>query len=158
MYKIKVNASHQFDVSKENAEALDCIETSDNTFHILQNNKSVKAAILNSNFLKKFYAIKVNNNLYEVTINDSLDQQIEALGFEIGVSKQVNNIKSPMPGLILEINVQVGQEVKENESLLILEAMKMEIVINSPRDGIIKTISVNQGETVDKNSLLIEFE
>ena len=60
--------------------------------------------------------------------------------------------------LILEINVLEGQDVKENEALLILEAMKMENVINSPRDGIIKSISVKQGETVDKNSLLITFE
>jgi biotin carboxyl carrier protein len=70
----------------------------------------------------------------------------------------VNEIKAPMPGLILEINVAEGAEVKENDALLILEAMKMENVLNSPRDGVIKSISVAQGETVDKNALLIEFE
>ena len=63
-----------------------------------------------------------------------------------------------MPGLILEINVAQGQEVKEDDTLVILEAMKMENAINSPRDGIIKSINVTQGESVDKNSLLIEFE
>nr|WP_256259801.1 acetyl-CoA carboxylase biotin carboxyl carrier protein subunit [Winogradskyella luteola] len=158
MYKIKVNASHQFDISKKDAEAVDCIKTSDNTFHILQDNKSVKTAILNSDFNNKLYTVKVNNNTYEVNINDALDQQIEALGFEIGASKKVNEIKAPMPGLILEINVEKGQDVKEDDALLILEAMKMENVINSPRDGVIKSLSVKQGETVEKNSLLIEFE
>jgi biotin carboxyl carrier protein len=93
-----------------------------------------------------------------VNINNALDQQIEALGFEIGASKKINEIKAPMPGLILEISVNVGQEVKENDALLILEAMKMENVIKSPCDGIIKSIKVKQGEAVDKNSLLIEFE
>ena len=63
-----------------------------------------------------------------------------------------------MPGLILEINVTEAQEVKENDPLLILEAMKMENVINSPRDGVIKSIKVSQGNTVEKNALLIEFE
>jgi biotin carboxyl carrier protein len=63
-----------------------------------------------------------------------------------------------MPGLILEIHVQTGQEVNEDDPLLILEAMKMENVITSPRDGIIKSITVKKGETVDKNQLLIEFE
>jgi biotin carboxyl carrier protein len=100
----------------------------------------------------------VNNNSYDVVINNALDQQIEALGFEIGSSKIVNDIKAPMPGLILEINVKEGQTVNEDDSLLILEAMKMENVITSPREGVIKSIKVNQGETVDKNSLLIEFE
>lgn len=158
MYKIKVNNSHSFDVSKEALKTLDAIETSSNNYHILQDNSTIKVSVIDSDFNKKSYSVKVNNNVYEVAINDALDQQIEALGFEIGASKQVNDVKAPMPGLILEINVNEAQEVKENDALLVLEAMKMENVINSPRDGVIKSISVKQGETVDKNSLLITFE
>jgi len=158
MYKIKVNTSHTFDVTKESMEKLDVIETSTNKYHILQDNTTIKAEILNTDFNQKTYTIKVNNTAYDVDIYDALDQQIEALGFEIGASKQVNDVKAPMPGLILEINVNVGDEVKENDDLLILEAMKMENVLTSPREGVIKAIEVKQGETVDKNALLIEFE
>lgn len=158
MYKIKVNGSHTFDVTKETMESLDVAETATHKYHILQNNTSIKAEILNADFNKKLYSVKVNNNTYQVNIYDALDQQIEALGFEIGTSKQVDDIKAPMPGLILDITVTEAQEVKENDALLILEAMKMENVINSPRDGIIKSISVKKGETVDKNALLITFE
>ncbi|WP_299336226.1 acetyl-CoA carboxylase biotin carboxyl carrier protein subunit [uncultured Psychroserpens sp.] len=158
MYKIKVNNSHSFDISKDDLNELDAVETTSDNFHILVKNNSIKASILNSDFNKKSYSVKVNNNTYDVIINDALDQQISALGFEIGTAKQINNIKAPMPGLILEINVNEGQDVKEDDALLILEAMKMENVITSPRDGVIKSISVSQGETVDKNSLLIEFE
>lgn len=158
MYKVKVNASHSFDISQETMETLDAIKTSANEYHIIQDNISLKASILNSNFYKKSYSVKVNNSTYEVVIKDALDQQIEALGFEVGLSKQINEIKAPMPGLILEIHVKEGQDVKEDDSLLILEAMKMENVIKSPRDGIIKSVAVKQGETVDKNALIIEFE
>jgi len=158
MYKIKVNNSDSFDISKEDLEKLDAIETTNNQFHILQNNNSIKASVLESDFNKKSYTIQVNNNTYDVAIHDELDQLIADLGFEVGVAKQVNDIKAPMPGLILEINVSEGQEVKEDDALLILEAMKMENVITSPREGVIKSIKVKQGETVDKNSLLIEFE
>jgi biotin carboxyl carrier protein len=158
MYKIKVNTSHTFEVTKESMDTLDVVETSNNHYHILQNNTPIKAEILSTDFNQKLYSIKVNNNTYDVDIYDALDQQIEALGFEIGASKQVNDIKAPMPGLILEINVKEGQEVKENDPLLILEAMKMENVINSPREGIIKSVEVKQGQTVDKNMLLIEFK
>ena len=76
----------------------------------------------------------------------------------MGASKQVNAIKAPMPGLILSIHVEVGQEVQENDSLLILEAMKMENNFNSPRAGKIKSILVEKGQAVDKGQLLIEFE
>lgn len=158
MYKAKVNASYEFDLNKEAVDQLDAVETSTNKYHILQNNSSVKANIVSSNFNKKIYSVKVNNNTYDVVLNDALDQQITALGFEIGASKKVNDIKAPMPGLILEINVKEAQEVKEDDPLLILEAMKMENVINSPRDGVIKSIKVSQGNTVEKNALLIEFE
>ena len=102
--------------------------------------------------------MKVNNTVYNVAIADYLDQLIKDMGFEVGASKHVNDIKAPMPGLILDISVSQGQEVKENDTLLILEAMKMENVLTSPRDGVIKTISVAKGDAVDKNQLLIEFE
>ncbi len=158
MYKIKVNATRSFDISKEDMESLDAVETSTNNYHILQDSISIKASVLKSDFYKKSYTVKVNNNTYEVDINNALDQQIEALGFEVGSSKKLNDIKAPMPGLILEIHVTEGQEVKEDDTLLILEAMKMENVINSPRDGVIKSIHVKQGGTVVKDSLIIEFE
>ena len=74
------------------------------------------------------------------------------------VLKHVNSIKAPMPGLILDIHVKQGQEVKEDEGLLILEAMKMENVITSPRDGVIKSVNIVKGEAIDKGHLLIEFE
>jgi biotin carboxyl carrier protein len=82
----------------------------------------------------------------------------QRLRFEVGLTKQVNAIKAPMPGLILEINVVVGQTVQENDPLLILEAMKMENSFLSPRDGVIKSIAVTKGDAVDKGQLLIEFE
>ncbi len=93
-----------------------------------------------------------------MAISGALDELIKSMGIERGRTKVVNAIKAPMPGLILEINVSVGQEVKENDPLLILEAMKMENCFLSPRDGVIKSIAVEKGNAVDKGQLLIEFE
>ena len=93
-----------------------------------------------------------------MAISGALDELIKSMGIERGRTKVVNAIKAPMPGLILEINVSVGQEVKENDPLLILEAMKMENCFLSPRDGIIKSIAVEKGNAVEKGQLLIEFE
>ena len=63
-----------------------------------------------------------------------------------------------MPGLILAAHIAIGQEVKVADTLLILEAMKMENALTSPRNGIIKSISIVTGQIVNKNELLIEFE
>jgi biotin carboxyl carrier protein len=157
-YKVNINDSFKFDLDKEQVSQLDAVNLDSNSFHILHGSKSFRAEILSANFHQKKYVIKVNNNSYTVEIANNLDLLIKELGFEVGLAKQVNAIKAPMPGLILEISVIVGQVVKENDSLLILEAMKMENSFLSPRDGTIKSISVLLGDAVDKGQLLIEFE
>ena len=157
-YKVNVNNTFDIDITSQQISNLDAIKVSHSKFHVLQDNKSYKCQIIESDFNSKSYKVKVNNNTYNINIFNELDSLIKEMGFEVGASKKVNDIKAPMPGLILDINVSVGQEVKEDDALLILEAMKMENVITSPRDGIIKSISVNKGEAVEKNQLLIEFE
>ncbi len=157
-YKVNVNDTFHFDIEKGSVSLLDSVSVEDNKFHILHENTPYKAEILTADFHQKSYTVKVNNNTYTVVISNPLDILIKEMGFEVGLTKQVNFIKAPMPGLILEIGVVVGQEVKVNDNLIILGAMKMENSFLSPRDGIIKSISVNIGDAVDKGQLLIEFE
>lgn len=157
-YNTKVNNSFEFEITKADSLKLDAIKTNETNYHILQGNTSYKAKIVSANFINRTYTVLVNGVTHEVAISNALDQLIKDMGFEVGATKKVNDIKAPMPGLILDISVTVGQEIKENDPLLILEAMKMENSIISPRDGVIKSISVNQGDAVEKNQLLIEFE
>jgi biotin carboxyl carrier protein len=157
-YQTKVNDVFNFEIDSEDLKTLDSVEVTNNSFHVLKDNKSFNATISKADYLNKSYEVIVNKNKYNVNIYNALDLLIKEMGFELGSTKKVNEIKAPMPGLILDINVKVGQEVSENDNILILEAMKMENVITAPRDGIIKSISINKGDAVDKNQLLIEFE
>lgn len=157
-YRLEVNSDLEFKLSKSDISNTDIIKLSTSKYHVLHNNKSLITQIIDANFNAKSYTVKVNNNIYNININNDLDDLIKQMGFEVGATKLINEIKAPMPGLILDINVKIGQQVNENDSLLILEAMKMENIIKSPRDGIIKTISAVKGKAIDKNELLIEFE
>ncbi|WP_108868531.1 acetyl-CoA carboxylase biotin carboxyl carrier protein subunit [Aquimarina aquimarini] len=157
-YKVSVNKVFEFDVTEEDILKTDITSNLDTTHHVLLDNTSYHTEIVQSDFNAKQYTIRVNHNTYQVNIADELDARIKEMGFSIGSSKQVNAIKAPMPGLLLDIQVKTGQEVKEDDPLLILEAMKMENIILSPRDGIIKSISATTGDAVDKGQLLIEFE
>lgn len=157
-YKATVNKTDTFDLNETSVGNLDAVSVGNSQFHILKNNQSYKAEIIAADFLSKNYTVKVNGNTYKVNLADSLDLLIKEMGFEVGAAKQVNAIKAPMPGLVLEISVEIGQEVQEGDNLLILEAMKMENSFSSPRAGIIKSIAVNKGQAVDKGQLLIEFE
>ena len=158
IYKTKVNNSFEFKITETDLLQLDAIKTNDTTYHVLQNSTPYKAEIVSVDLVKRSYTVLVNGTTHEILITNELDQLIKDMGFEIGATKKVNDIKAPMPGLILDISVAIGQEIQENDPLLILEAMKMENSIISPRDGVIKSISVNQGDAVEKNQLLIEFE
>lgn len=157
-YKVIVNNDTSFDIDQESLNKFDAIKISDSKFHVLQNHETYNAEITDANFNKKKYQVKVNNNTYNVHLMSDLDVLIKDMGFEVGTAKRVNDVKAPMPGLILDIIVKEGQEVKENDAIIILEAMKMENVITAPRDAIIKSIAVKKGHAVEKNQLLIELE
>ena len=67
-------------------------------------------------------------------------------------------LRSPLPGTIVEITTSVGTDVKEGDTLVVLEAMKMNNNLTAERDGIVKAILVKEGEAVKENTPLITFE
>lgn len=157
-HKITVNDNFEFEIDNEQANALDLSQLTPKTFHVLHNDKSFSIEMLHEDFLNRKYAIKVNNVTHEIEIGGPLDALIKQMGFETGANKKIDSIKAPMPGLILEVSIKVGDEVQKDDQLLILSAMKMENSFLSPRDGIIKALHVKVGDAVDKGQLLIEFE
>ena len=157
-YKVKVNNTFDFEITEEEIRGLDIHKTSKNKSHFLHQHKSVEAEIIKADFLQKKYLVKINSNIHEVQIADELDLLIEKMGLSLGNTQAENDIKAPMPGLILDVNVKEGDEVKEGDFLLVLEAMKMENALSAPRDGKVKSVSVKKGDKVDKNQLLVEME
>ena len=69
-----------------------------------------------------------------------------------------NEIKSYIPGTIIKVNVKVGDKVKEGESLMVLEAMKMRNQIAMPFNGKVKEICIKEGDRIPKNELMIIIE
>lgn len=158
LYKAKVNNEFEFEFTQEEIDKVDSFSPTSKQIHILLENQSVTTEVMQQNFNQQAYQIKVNSNIYKVQISNDLDVLINEMGLSLAASSQINEIKAPMPGLILDIKVEEGQEVKEGDTLLILEAMKMENSITAPRDAVIKKVPITQGNTVAKNELLIEME
>ncbi len=154
-FRATVNDKHTFD--EINGE-LDIIPTADGHFHIIQDNLSYNAEVLGTNYNEKVFELKINGVIYEVKLEDEYDQLVKRLGLSVVTHQVVKDINAPMPGLVLEVSVEAGQEVEEGTPLLILEAMKMENVIKAPGTGVVKNVNVSKGEAVEKNHLLIEME
>jgi biotin carboxyl carrier protein len=162
MIKATVNCKKEFTIDKSTLNGtdvtLDLVEVHPNTFHIIKDNKGYNATLISYNAEEKTMVINVNGNDYEITIKDKYDLLMQQLGINTKSSSAVQHIKAPMPGLIINIAASEGSEVNKGDTLLILEAMKMENVIKSPRDGKIKKVNVQLKQAVEKNQVMIEFE
>ena len=126
-------------------------------FIIQRDDEAIKAEVLEVDDTKKKFTIKIANGIYNINLKDKADALLEKLGMTHLQNVIIKDIKAPMPGLILDIMVEVGQEVKKGDALMILEAMKMENVLKSTGEGIITSIEVEKGQSVEKNNVLIKF-
>jgi biotin carboxyl carrier protein len=120
--------------------------------------KSFHGEILENNLENNRIKLKLNHAVYEVHKKGNLDDLIASLGMDKPKIKRIKELQAPMPGRILQLFVEVGQEVQMGDSILSLEAMKMENVLKSDGIGIVKNILVDLGNVVDKGAVLIEFE
>ena len=128
-----------------------------NTYHIIKDSKSYTAELVEADYQAKSFTFKINGIKQTVYAKDRFDLLLDQLGMSDANTQKVNDVKAPMPGLILDIKVQPGQEVKKGDPILILEAMKMENILKSPGDGIVKEIKVQPRQNVEKNQVLILF-
>ena len=164
MYQAKINGK-AFDVVPTddkftiNGESFqwNLSKYSEGNFHIIYKNKSYRAEVVKVDTTTKTFTLKINNKLQTVEVKDKFDLLLEKMGMTSGASGKVNNIKAPMPGLVIDMKVKAGDSVKTGDALLILEAMKMENIIKSPGDAIIKNVKAKKGDSVEKGQVLIEF-
>lgn len=157
-FKLKVNEQIDFEITTDKTAELDFVKESETTFHIIKDNQSYRAEVVEVNFAKKIFSLKINGNPYQIRLEDEFDQLVNQLGLSVASSQKVEDVKAPMPGLVLEVAAEIGQEVKKGDPLLILEAMKMENVIKSMGEGTVKAIHIKQGEALEKGQLMIEME
>lgn len=166
MNQLIVNEKHPFNIEQKdekifinsNEFTFDLKEVRDKIFHILHENKSYTAELISINNQEKKAKVKINGNEYEVSLEDKYASLLEAMGMNHVAKNSIAALKAPMPGMVLDILIKVGDQVNKGDSLLILEAMKMENIIKSSSDEIIKSIEIEKGSKVEKNQVLLTFE
>ncbi|MFN3916623.1 MAG: biotin/lipoyl-containing protein [Flavobacteriales bacterium] len=167
MYKVKINNGQEYSVAiNRDAEgtidgepfSAEVSKLHKDVYRFEKDGKKYTIEVVKRSLEDKTFTLKINGKKAQVALTDKVDEMLKSLGFDLSKKKAVKEVKAPMPGLVLSISCADGDEVKTGDSLLILEAMKMENVIKSPGDGKVKRIAVNQGTAVDKNQVLIQFE
>ena len=169
LYHIKVNNNKSFKVEldevnprkgtiNETPFELNLLQLEKGMFHVIRNNKSYNAQLVSFDKEAKSMELSINGNIYTLQLSDKYDELLKSLGMDTAMLSKVNELKAPMPGLVLDIMVEPGSTVSKGDSLLVLEAMKMENILKAPADGIVKSINVNKKNAVEKNQVLISFE
>ncbi len=135
--------------------AFDLKKLSDTQFIGWSGLKSYKITILESK--KDDLLINIDGHELSLTCKDEIALMLDKLGMDVSSTTVVNEIVAPMPGLILDIQVNEGDDLNEGDGVIVLEAMKMENLIKSPVKALVKKVHVTKGQNVEKNQVLISF-
>ena len=154
-FTAEVNGELEFSISEKEIAELDVVSGPDGSYHILWEGKGYPLQIETSDFSKKEFTIRTENRVITVHLRNRTEQKVHSMGLEAVTQSHVDKIIAPMPGLVLKVNVQSGDQISKGDTLLILEAMKMENVISAPNDGIVKKVLVSEGNSIEKSEILV---
>ena len=135
----------------------DLVDLGEGRFHVLHEGRSYNAEVVSTDFATKTIVLKINGQRVELNAKDRFDLLLERLGMSDATAAKVNELKAPMPGLIVDIRVAPGQAVLKGDPLLVLEAMKMENILKAPADGTVSGLKVAMRDNVQKGQVLVQF-
>lgn len=166
-YSIKVNdKEHEVESEGQNGRGtlngeafeLDLQGSAEEGFHIIRNNKSHNVQVLAADYETKQFTLRVGQNEYTLEARDRFDLLLKQLGMEHLAGAAINDLKAPMPGMVLDIKIKAGDTITKGQALVVLEAMKMENVLKAEADATVKAVNCQTGSAVEKNQVLVEFE
>ncbi|MGB2896789.1 MAG: biotin/lipoyl-containing protein [Anaerolineales bacterium] len=99
--------------------------------------------------------VLLQGQLFEVHVEDERQQRLRQSSGAPQIRSGDIHINAPMPGIVIDIPVEEGQEVALGDNVIILESMKMQNEIKAPRDGTVNRLRVKAGESVDQNQILL---
>jgi len=162
--KATVSAKHTFEIDRTgsgyvingNERLLDVVRIAENRYHILFNGRSHNVQVIGLE--GKRVVLDINGKRCEVSVATRLDEVLAKLGMEQKAGHFLDNLRAPMPGLVIDVRVEPGMTVAKGDSLVVLEAMKMENALKSHGDAKVKSVRVKKGDAVEKGQVLVEFE
>ena len=104
------------------------------------------------------WQVLLRGRQYSVMVEDEREKRLRAAAGAGVAETGEYHLKAPMPGLVVAIPVEEGQEVKKGDVLLVLESMKMQNELKAPRDGIVSRIKIKPGESVEQKQSMLDIQ
>lgn len=166
MLQVTVNEQKSFSVNNEEGQwyindkavKLDVQIQANGLMSVLLDNKSYTAVVESIDQQAKEMTLRIDGQVHTVAIKEEIDQLLSSMGLDMKAMQKVEPVKAPMPGMVLKVLVEAGQQISKGDGLLILEAMKMENLLKASTDATVKAIRVNERTAVEKGAVLIELE
>ena len=124
IWEVDYRAAHAITLNGE-PFAWDIADLGAGRFHILHEGHSYNAEVVEADYATKSIILKINGQRVELSAKDRFDLLLERLGMSNGAAAKVNELKAPMPGLIVDIRVAVGQAVLKGDPLLVQAEQKL---------------------------------
>jgi biotin carboxyl carrier protein len=142
----------------ENPSGLNIKHLGKNVYKVTSTGKSEIIEVLAIDYDLKTMQIRHDHFTHDLEFKNNLDLVLDSMGIKLAVESHNLDIKAPMPGKVIEVNVKEGDTILKGDAILILEAMKMENVLKAENDCTIKKVLVKSSESVEKNQILVELE
>ena len=153
-YEFTVKNNYEFSLKRQNMR-IDLVEEADGFLILLY--KGIRYPVEIVSRRQNEYEILLNGVAYTFSVETpfSLNRKRLLAGRQSEIFDIT--IKSPMPGKILDVSIEVGQEINKGDTLVVLEAMKMQNVIVASQKGRVRRVCVSAGQTVSKDEILVEI-
>jgi acetyl/propionyl-CoA carboxylase alpha subunit len=151
-YEIEVNEEDEVLVDGERLAVEFQAVAEQAVYSLLLDNRSFEAHISPG---QEGLDVLLRGQLYEVSVEDERQRLLRKAGGADIVQSGEYQLKAPMPGLIVDVPVNEGDEVSKGQNLVILESMKMQNELKSPRDGVIGRVRVKSGDSVKQNAVML---
>jgi len=104
------------------------------------------------------WIVELEGRLFEVLVEDERTRHIRELASHVAPVETRRDLRAPMPGLIVRVEVREGQEVETGDSLVVMEAMKMENELRADAPGTVSSVEVAPGQAVERDAVLLKLE
>ncbi len=104
------------------------------------------------------WRVELEGRAFSITVEDERERQIRALASVGPAGPSRRDVRAPMPGLIVKVEVRAGDDVEEGAGLVVMEAMKMENELRADLAGRVVEVRAEPGRTVDRDDLLVVIE
>jgi biotin carboxyl carrier protein len=148
-FEIEIGKDGELSINGERRQ-VDFLNLGPSLYSLISNHLSLQVVVDGES---GHYEVLMKGHLYEIQVLDERALMMAQRRGGLGASS--GDLHSPMPGLIVAVQVEVGQGVMQGETLVILESMKMQNELKAPVDGVVESIKCEAGQTVDKGTLLV---